>query len=150
MLKAYRFTLTMPACVRRRDRPGRPFGQWLALPISTGDKCLDDCGRQYPLVLPVSVTSYPSLRRSSGSVEPGKHSIVTSIAPGTLVLIHAAQDQFLRRFRPRCRPFLLVVEHLGPTMFTRIGVMRAALNRHAERVFDPSCKDKHWGRRKLA
>ena len=37
----------------------------------------------------------------------------------------------------------------GPTMLARIGVMRA-LNRHVERVFDPSRKEKHWGRRKLA
>jgi hypothetical protein len=44
---------------------------------------------------------------------------------------------------------LLVAEHDGPSMFARIGVMRA-LNRHVERVFDPSRKDKHWGRRKLA
>jgi hypothetical protein len=44
---------------------------------------------------------------------------------------------------------LLVVESGGPTMFARIGVMRA-LNRHVERVFDPSRKDPHWGRRKLA
>jgi hypothetical protein len=44
---------------------------------------------------------------------------------------------------------ILVVEHGGPTMFARIGVMRA-LNRHVERVFDPSRKDHHWGRRKLA
>ena len=44
---------------------------------------------------------------------------------------------------------LLVAEHDGPTMFARIGVMRA-LNRHVERVFDPSRKDEHWGRRKLA
>jgi len=43
----------------------------------------------------------------------------------------------------------LVVEHDGPTMFARIGVMRA-LNRHVERVFNPSRKEKHWGRRKLA
>ena len=39
---------------------------------------------------------------------------------------------------------LLVVEHDGPTMFARIGVMQA-INRHVERVFDPSRKDKHWG-----
>ena len=38
---------------------------------------------------------------------------------------------------------LLVAEHDGPPMFARIGVMRA-LNRHVERVFDPSRKDKHW------
>ena len=44
---------------------------------------------------------------------------------------------------------LLVAESDGPTMFARIGVMRA-LNRHAERVFNPSRKDHHWGRRKLA
>jgi hypothetical protein len=44
---------------------------------------------------------------------------------------------------------LLVAEHDGPTMFARIGLMRA-LNRHVERVFDPSRKDHHWGRRKLA
>jgi hypothetical protein len=44
---------------------------------------------------------------------------------------------------------LLVAEHDGPTMLARIGVMRA-LNRNVERVFDPSRKDHHWGRRKLA
>jgi hypothetical protein len=43
---------------------------------------------------------------------------------------------------------LLVAELGGPTMFARIGIMRA-LNRHVERVFDPSRKDTHWGKRKL-
>jgi hypothetical protein len=44
---------------------------------------------------------------------------------------------------------LLVAEHDGPTMFARIGVMRA-LNRHVERAFGPSRKERLWGRRKLA
>jgi hypothetical protein len=44
---------------------------------------------------------------------------------------------------------MLVATLGGPTMFARIGVMRA-LNRHVDRVFNPSRKDKHWGRRKLA
>jgi hypothetical protein len=44
---------------------------------------------------------------------------------------------------------ILVATSGGPTTFARIGVMRA-LNRHVERVFDPSRKDPHWGRRKLA
>ncbi len=44
---------------------------------------------------------------------------------------------------------ILVATSDGPTMFARIGVMRA-LNRHVECVFNPSRKDKHWGRRKLA
>ena len=44
---------------------------------------------------------------------------------------------------------MLVMTLGGPTMFARIGVMRA-LNRHVERVFDSSRKDHYWGRRKLA
>jgi hypothetical protein len=43
---------------------------------------------------------------------------------------------------------MLVVELGGPTMFARIGVMRA-LNRHHVREFNPSQKQKHRGRRKL-
>jgi hypothetical protein len=37
----------------------------------------------------------------------------------------------------------------GPTMFARIGVMRA-LNRNVVREFNPDRKDTHWGGRKLA
>jgi len=44
---------------------------------------------------------------------------------------------------------LLVAELGGPTMFARIGVMRA-LNRHVERAFSPDRKDAHWRRPKLA
>jgi hypothetical protein len=44
---------------------------------------------------------------------------------------------------------ILVATHDGPTMFARIGVMRA-LTRHVERVFSPDRKDHHWGKRKLA
>jgi hypothetical protein len=43
---------------------------------------------------------------------------------------------------------LLVAEHDGPTMFARIGVMRA-LNRNLVREFNPDRKDPHWGRPKL-
>jgi hypothetical protein len=39
---------------------------------------------------------------------------------------------------------LLVAEHDGPTMFARIGMMRA-LNRDVERVFNPSRKN-DWRR----
>ena len=44
---------------------------------------------------------------------------------------------------------ILVAENGGPTMFARIGVMRA-LDRKVERVFNPDRKEHHWGRRKLA
>jgi hypothetical protein len=43
---------------------------------------------------------------------------------------------------------LLVVDHNGPTMMARIGVMRA-LNRHVVREFDTARTDTHWGTRKL-
>jgi len=43
---------------------------------------------------------------------------------------------------------MLVAELAGPTMFARIGVMRA-LNRGYVREFDTSRKDTHWGKRKL-
>ena len=45
---------------------------------------------------------------------------------------------------------LLIRQNMeAPTMFARIGVMRA-LNRLVERVFNPSRREKDWGRRKLA
>jgi hypothetical protein len=47
------------------------------------------------------------------------------------------------------KALILVATHGGPTMFARIGIMQA-LNRHVERVFNPSHKDPHWGKRKLA
>jgi hypothetical protein len=43
----------------------------------------------------------------------------------------------------------LVVELRSPTMFARIGVMKA-LNRGHVREFNPSRKEPHRGRRKLA
>jgi hypothetical protein len=44
---------------------------------------------------------------------------------------------------------ILVATSGEPTMFARVGVMRA-LNRNVERVFNPDRKERHWGRRKLA
>ena len=43
---------------------------------------------------------------------------------------------------------LLVAEQNGPTMFARIGIMRA-LHRHVERVLNSERKETHWGKRKL-
>ena len=54
-----------------------------------------------------------------------------------------------RNGRPRWKHCSWVAESCGPTMFARIGVMRA-LNRVVERVFNPDRKDHHWGKRTLA
>jgi hypothetical protein len=40
-------------------------------------------------------------------------------------------------------------EHGGPVEFARIATLQA-LNRHAQRVFNPDRKETIWGRRKLA
>jgi hypothetical protein len=57
-------------------------------------------------------------------------------------------EQQLGEWQAAVEALLLVVEHNGPTMMARMGVMRA-LNRHVERVFNPDRKDTHWGKRKL-
>jgi len=43
---------------------------------------------------------------------------------------------------------LMAAEDRGPLMRARIGMLRA-LSANAERVFDSSRKDTHWGKRKL-
>ena len=43
---------------------------------------------------------------------------------------------------------LMAAEDRGPLMHARIGMLRA-LNGNVERVFNPSRKDTHWGKRKL-
>ena len=57
---------------------------------------------------------------------------------------HEAQE-----WQAAMEALILVATSGGPTMFARIGIMRA-LNRHVVRVFNPDRKDHHWGRRKLA
>jgi hypothetical protein len=56
-------------------------------------------------------------------------------------------EQDLEKWQAAVKALLLVVELDGPTMMARIGMLRAL---NAERVFDPSRKDTHWGKRKLA
>jgi hypothetical protein len=56
------------------------------------------------------------------------------------------KESDLPEWQAAIEALMLVADRGGPTMFARIGVMRA-LNRHVERVFDPSRKEKHWGRR---
>jgi hypothetical protein len=59
------------------------------------------------------------------------------------------KEAALPEWQAAIEALMLVADRGGPTMFARIGVMRA-LNRHVKRVFDPSRKEKYWGQRKLA
>jgi hypothetical protein len=54
----------------------------------------------------------------------------------------------LSEWQAAIEALMLVVELNGPTMFARIGIMRA-LNRGHVRQFNPARKDHHWGKRKL-
>jgi hypothetical protein len=80
---------------------------------------------------------------------PGRKPLVTIRDAAQFIIRLPIAERDAEEWQAPMQALLLVAELDGPTMFARIGVMRA-LNRHGERVFDPSRKDKHWGRRKLA
>jgi hypothetical protein len=69
--------------------------------------------------------------------------------PAKYILKLPKADQDTKEWQAAMQALLLVAEHDGPTMFARVGFIKA-LNRHVEPVFDPLRKDHHWGRRKLA
>jgi hypothetical protein len=80
---------------------------------------------------------------------PGQKALVTLRDAARYITKLPKAEHDAEEWQAAMAALLLVAEHDGPTMFARIGVMRA-LNRHVERVFNPDRKDQHWGRRKLA
>jgi hypothetical protein len=58
-------------------------------------------------------------------------------------------ERYADEWQAAMQALMLVAEQDGPTMFARIGVMRA-LNRHVVREFKTGRKETHWGKRKLA
>jgi hypothetical protein len=79
---------------------------------------------------------------------PRGRQLVTLQDAGTFITKLPKAEHDTAEWQAAMESLLLVVELGGPTMFARIGVMRA-LNRNVERVFNPNRKDHHWGRRKL-
>jgi hypothetical protein len=80
---------------------------------------------------------------------PGRKPIVTLRDAAQYIIRLPVAERDADEWQTAMQALLLVVEHNGPTMFARIGVMKA-INRRVERVFNPDRKDHHWGRRKLA
>ena len=80
---------------------------------------------------------------------PDGRKLVTLLDAATYATKLPKKEADTAEWQAAIESLMLVAEFGGPTMFARIGIMRA-LNRHVERVFDPSRKDHHWGRRKLA
>ena len=79
---------------------------------------------------------------------PDGRKIVYLRDAATFMLGLSPKERRLAEWQAAAEALLLVVELGGPTMFARIGIMRA-LNRHHVREFTSSAKRHHWGRRKL-
>jgi hypothetical protein len=79
---------------------------------------------------------------------PDGRTLVTLHDAATYVTTLPAKESAPPEWQAAIEALMLVVELGGPTMFARIGIMRA-LNRHHVREFNPKRKDPHWGRRKL-
>ena len=80
---------------------------------------------------------------------PRGRQLVSLEDAGTYITKLPKAEHEAQEWQAAMEALILVATHGGPTMFGRIGIMRA-LNRHVERVFNPDRKDHHWGRRKLA
>ncbi len=80
---------------------------------------------------------------------PRGRTLVTLEDAGTFITKLPKAEHEAAEWQAAMEALILVATSGGPTMFARIGVMRA-LNRDVERKLDPSRKEKHWGRRKLA
>jgi hypothetical protein len=76
-------------------------------------------------------------------------SLITLEDAGNYIMKLPKAEHEAPEWQAAMEALILVAESGGPTMFARIGIMRA-LNRYVERVFNPDRKDHHWGRRKLA
>jgi hypothetical protein len=80
---------------------------------------------------------------------PGGRTLRTLHDAATYITRLPKKESALPEWQAAIEALMLVADRGGPTMLARIGVMRAP-NRHVERVFDPSRKEKHWRQRKLA
>jgi hypothetical protein len=79
---------------------------------------------------------------------PRGHQLVTLKDAADYITRLPKAEHESQQWQAATEALIMAAEGRGPLMHARIGVMRA-LNRHVERVFDSSRKDKHWGKRKL-
>lgn len=74
--------------------------------------------------------------------------LVTLLDAGEYIAALPKKEHNAPEWQAAMEALLLVAEGGGPTMFARIGVLRA-LNRHYVPEFNPKGTEPHWGRRKL-
>jgi hypothetical protein len=77
---------------------------------------------------------------------PRSRQLVTLEDAGNYITKLPKAEHEVAEWQAAMEALILVATSGGPTMFARIGVTWAL---NVERVFDPSRKDTHWGRRKL-
>jgi hypothetical protein len=79
---------------------------------------------------------------------PRGRCLVTLEDAGNYITKLPKAEHEAKEWQAAMEALILVAMLGGPTMFARIGIMRA-LNRGHVREFNPDRKDHHWGRRKL-
>ena len=78
---------------------------------------------------------------------PRGHQLVTLEDAGNYITRLPKAEHTTAEWQAAMEALILVATSGGPTMFARIGVIRA-LNRGYVREFDASRKNTHWGKRK--
>jgi hypothetical protein len=79
---------------------------------------------------------------------PRGRQLVTLEDAGAYITKLPKSEHTTAEWQAAMEALILVATLGGPTMFARIGVMRA-LNRNVVREFNPDRKDTHWSRLKL-
>jgi hypothetical protein len=133
-----------------RDVWMRAVGRSESAAAAVARRCIDDRGarcRQGRSGRSVKVNRGWKRPFDDPIVLPDGHGLVTLEDAGDYITRLPKADQQLNEWQTAIECMMLVVELGGPTMFARIGMMKA-LNRHVERPFNPDRKDMHWGRRK--
>ncbi|MCK1475765.1 hypothetical protein IVB27_13340 [Bradyrhizobium sp. 197] len=81
-------------------------------------------------------------------IEVNGRKLVTLLDAGNYVAALAKKEHAAPEWQAAMEALILIAEGGGPTMFARIGIMRA-LNRRYVAELNPKGKERHWGRRKL-
>jgi hypothetical protein len=78
---------------------------------------------------------------------PGERPARTLRDAGNYISKLSESERDTPEWRLAIQMLIDAAEDQGPVLFAKMGVERA-LNRKVERVFNPDCKEQHWGRRK--
>jgi hypothetical protein len=81
-------------------------------------------------------------------IEVNGRKLATLLDAGNYVAALAKKEHAAPEWQAAMEALILIAEGGGPTMFARIGIMRA-LNRHYVPELNPKGKEPHWWRRKL-